>query len=152
MQENRTLFWRNYFGFLKNTDLWDKDSIKDRIALLFLFMPIIRNEIAQFVQMWNGHRIRKQRTRQHVVPGIPYQLYNMPNPAQGYIDCRAPLDEEAWKGLMDAVERDGTDLDEYLPAITIKICHDLTQPYAGRLSTMVGFKEERPYMLEYERL
>ncbi|KAH6952508.1 hypothetical protein BKA56DRAFT_241223 [Ilyonectria sp. MPI-CAGE-AT-0026] len=37
---------------------------------------MIRQEVADFTEMWNGHRIRPQKNREHLVAGIPMDLYN----------------------------------------------------------------------------
>ncbi|KAI1430475.1 hypothetical protein GGR50DRAFT_698997, partial [Xylaria sp. CBS 124048] len=152
MQENRTLFWRQYFSMLEEIGLWDDASIADRIALLYVYMPIIRDETAQFVRLWNGHRIRHQRNRPHVIAGIPYQLYTAPDPTSDYIDCRATLDNAAWEELMQIVRLDGLDIDEYLPATTMEICAKVSQPYAHRLHEKPSFTLKTPYMPEYEKL
>jgi hypothetical protein len=39
-------------------------------------MPIIRQEVHQFVQIWNDHPIRKQRGLANHIPGIPNKLYD----------------------------------------------------------------------------
>jgi hypothetical protein len=36
---------------------------------------MIREEIANFVELWNGHKIRMQKNCPHVVSGIPMDLY-----------------------------------------------------------------------------
>jgi hypothetical protein len=37
---------------------------------------MIRDEIATFQELWNGHKIRTQKNRLHVISGIPMDLYN----------------------------------------------------------------------------
>jgi len=48
---------------------------EDRVVFLFVFVPILRDEIATFVETWNEHRIRSQRNRANHVAGIPNELY-----------------------------------------------------------------------------
>lgn len=36
---------------------------------------MIQEEFATFVDLWNGHKIRTQKNRPHVIPGIPMDLY-----------------------------------------------------------------------------
>lgn len=38
-------------------------------------MPILRAEIATYVETWNEYRIQPQRQRHNHVPGVPNQLY-----------------------------------------------------------------------------
>lgn len=41
-------------------------------------MPIIRTEVAKFVDMWNHHSIRKQSDRPNGVFGKPFFIYGYP--------------------------------------------------------------------------
>jgi hypothetical protein len=60
-------------------------------------MPILRAEIATYVETWNEHRIRSQRQRPNHVPGVPNQLYtDASTPRYGWspdIEFLAQLDE-----------------------------------------------------------
>lgn len=51
----------------------------DQMALYAIYAPIIQTEFAEFVQIWNGHKIRTQKNREHVVAGIPMDLYRTTN-------------------------------------------------------------------------
>ncbi len=42
---------------------------------MFVFVPIIRSEIATYVETWNAHSIRPQKNRANHIPGIPNELY-----------------------------------------------------------------------------
>ena len=50
----------------------------ERIVFYFIFMPLIRHEINEFVLTWNAHRIRAQNDRGNSVAGIPDRLYFRP--------------------------------------------------------------------------
>ena len=54
------------------------DSEADKIALLFVYFPIIRTEIYNFVRLWNNHRIRYQKNRPSLPTGKPSVLYFTP--------------------------------------------------------------------------
>jgi hypothetical protein len=43
-------------------------------------MPILRQEIYEFVEIWNYHAIRKQRKRPYLPTGKPVVLYMTPPP------------------------------------------------------------------------
>ena len=49
--------------------------MEDRVVFLFVFVPILRDEITTFVETWNEHRIRPHRDRANHVAGIPNELY-----------------------------------------------------------------------------
>jgi len=57
--------------------LWT-GSIPDQIAMLFVYMPHIRDEIPNFVELGNAHSIRSQPKRPSVKPGKPVVLYFTP--------------------------------------------------------------------------
>lgn len=41
-------------------------------------MPLIRDEIRNFIRLWNIHTIRKQKNRPYGVFGMPFFLYHCP--------------------------------------------------------------------------
>ena len=63
MTKGQTGKWKSYFRQLQGRGLFTKDNLADEIALLSVFFPIIKDEILEFVEMWNVHEIRKQRTQ-----------------------------------------------------------------------------------------
>jgi hypothetical protein len=73
------------------------DTVEDRVIFLFVFMPILRSEIATYVEIWNEHRIRPQRKRPNHVAGVPNQLYrDATTPRYGWapdIEFLAQIDE-----------------------------------------------------------
>ena len=81
--------WIQLFRYFEKEGFYCSDLTADRVVLLFIFMPIIRSELRDYVTTWNAHRIRPQRHRPNHVPGIPNQLYQngqvrggfTPNPA-----------------------------------------------------------------------
>ena len=68
--------WTAYFRSLANSGLYDQHVDADKIALLFVFMPIIRTELQQFVEDCNEYPIRPQPKRSHHVAGTPNELYS----------------------------------------------------------------------------
>jgi hypothetical protein len=76
-----------------------QDQLADRIALLAIYIPIIRREIYQFVRMWNVHYIRKQAGRPHSIPGKPFLLYHFPR--EGIEDYGSKPDPELLNHLLD---------------------------------------------------
>lgn len=76
--------WRDYFTALVEQGDYNSDILADRVAFAAIYIPIIRQELLDFVHLWNNlHRIRKQKERPHVVSGIPQLLYNYPQTAGG---------------------------------------------------------------------
>jgi hypothetical protein len=59
-------------------------------------MPILRNEIYEFVRIWNVHRIRRQPKRPNAVVGQPLMLYKRPMPGDrkcGFVPDQQLLSE-----------------------------------------------------------
>jgi hypothetical protein len=76
---------QEYFKQLVLDGLYDNTMQSDRIALLAVYIPMIRTELHQFASLWNSHRIRKQSNKPNSIPGKPRDLYNYPE-AQGDIN------------------------------------------------------------------
>jgi hypothetical protein len=109
--------WREYFQELEADGLWDEDSLSSRIALLAVYIPILRRILHRFVEQWNHHRIRRQKNRPHVVPGQPYVLYYYPEVAQNFQQVISPDHLADFKADIG-----GFDIDEYLPRDTLAWC------------------------------
>jgi hypothetical protein len=89
-------WWITYFRYLEANGFFASGQIADITVLLFVFMPILRQEINSFVQTWNDHRIRKQGKLANHVPGVPNQLYELrPNSGErlGFRPNRDVLDD-----------------------------------------------------------
>lgn len=117
------LQWRDAFIEYKNQGNFNADWIADRIAFLAIYVPIIRHYLAEFVHTWNHHRIRKQPKRPYVNAGIPWLLYNHPERSGG-VESGFPTPQNS--PTLEALNQDlqGLDIDEYLPAETLRWCED----------------------------
>lgn len=82
--------------------MFRSNSLADQIALLAIYMPIIRAEVASFIRTWNVHYIRKQKNRPHVVHGKPYMNYHLPS--DGVRNLGLPVDQELLKTLQNEVK------------------------------------------------
>jgi hypothetical protein len=67
--------WLDYFKELQNANLYREDLLADQVVILFLFMPILREELTAFVRTHNAYPIRSQFNRSQHVPGVPDELY-----------------------------------------------------------------------------
>jgi len=75
-----------YFPKLEAEGWWRDDLACDTVILLYIFIPIIRGEIFNWVADENTAPIRPQRHRSQHVPGIPNDLYRGSDdaPRQGF--------------------------------------------------------------------
>jgi hypothetical protein len=70
---------QDWFEELERQFLFDPKGVAEQIVVLFFLMPIIRAECASFVDTWNTHTIRNQRSKPHIIPGVPDDLYFTPD-------------------------------------------------------------------------
>ena len=90
------------------------DVLSDRIVLLFVFMPILRREIAAFVKTHNALPIRPQHDLSHHISGVPNDLYANAE------SCGYDPDPDLLHRLSQSV--DSYDLDAYLSEETMAWC------------------------------
>lgn len=83
--------WRDAFESLEKSRDYNQGFLADRIAFIAIYVPIIRHETIEFINLWNTHTIRKQPRRPHCVPGVPHVLYYYPAESGGE-RCGTPLD------------------------------------------------------------
>ncbi|KAJ5111105.1 hypothetical protein N7532_001640 [Penicillium argentinense] len=126
--------WRELFSWLQERGYYEASKI-DKVALLAVYMPSIKDTCAEFVLTWNSHRIRKQKGRPYSVPGKPWLDYYYPGRDEEDIkDYRHHIDPTK----LDAIKTDvgSWDTDVYLPTETIHWCR--TQLLG------MGFDPEKP--------
>lgn len=46
--------------------------------MLYVYLPIVRDEVYQFVNLWNVHQIQYQKNRPELPTGKPIVLYFIP--------------------------------------------------------------------------
>ena len=109
--------WRQYFKQLAYDDLFDGGSI-DIIALRYIYMPMLRKHLHEFVEVHNNHRIRYQRNRAHYLPtGRPYEMYHYPINTHHYAE---KPNETVLQELENQVKN--CDIDRYLTESTFDLC------------------------------
>ena len=92
--------WQGCFANLEKHKLFTIDIIPERIVFYFIFMPLIRYEINEFVLTWNAHRIRAQNGRSNSVAGIPDRLYFRPQTGienMGRVPDQGEMERQAGK-------------------------------------------------------
>ena len=77
----------------------------DLIAIAFIYLPILTQQIEHFVHLWNIHKIRNQAKRPYLVPGKPVLNFYHPhlkNPDARF--CGRQCREESLATLQAAVK------------------------------------------------
>jgi Integrase core domain len=91
--------FRLIFHHLRTNDYYDPDNDVDKFCLIFVYLPLLKRSLSQFVRVWNNHKIRTEHHR------TPLQLY-----ADG--DSRMPSEQLT----EHEVEQYGVDWEGPVPA------------------------------------
>jgi hypothetical protein len=114
--------YRNYFKSLAD-DGWYDRTVPDQIAIRYIYMPMLRARVQEFVDVHNCHRIRKQRQREHYLPiGKPVYLFKV---HEGVSDYAEDAHEPTLQWLESLVE--DVDLDAYLPNTMMNLCLEICE-------------------------
>jgi hypothetical protein len=70
---------------------------------MFIYIPIIDNELKAFTTMWNNHRIRKDGKRPRHVNGVPNALFEFP--PDGVDDWAEPFDYDCIEHLYSFLDQ-----------------------------------------------
>ncbi|KAJ3453791.1 hypothetical protein MRS44_018423 [Fusarium solani] len=126
---------------------WEK--LLKGITVYALYGPMIRQEVADFTEMWNGHRIRPQKNREHLVAGIPMDLYNT-SEVENWAVYLGPAARDGLAQMMTAV--DSIDIDDLLDPITTDWCDQQLRDlqFDGQLDGELDHKQ--PHLAIYLRL
>ncbi|KAF1936682.1 hypothetical protein EJ02DRAFT_479412 [Clathrospora elynae] len=129
--------WRLYFRDLQTTNQFSRDRIPDMVAMIAIYIPVLRRKIKSFLLSWNSHCIRKQKGRPNVITGKPNMLYMCP--PVGTEDFKQYLPQDEYDAILQ--ETPPWDMDAILPAHTQTWCdnqlrnigfnphtHDLEKP------------------------
>lgn len=130
---------------------WSEYRIADRIALLYHYLPQVHWEVATFCDLWNGHTIRAQRNRPHVVAGIPRENYDGDDTARR-VDCAVAVDEVALAKLEEALAHDRSNVLDYLPAEIITLCDAMMATFNQDALPQPKPDNKWPKITEYRHL
>ena len=82
--------WLKLFALISRQDLFREKVLLDRIALLYVFMPLIRQELIAFVTTKNAHNTRYQKDCPYHKPGVLNELINEGTDYSFSIDLNGP--------------------------------------------------------------
>ncbi|KAH6951121.1 hypothetical protein BKA56DRAFT_505960 [Ilyonectria sp. MPI-CAGE-AT-0026] len=141
--------WISFSHELIDSGLFQPNREADQIAVYALYGPMIRQEVADFTEMWNGHRIRPQKNREHLVSGIPMDLYN----TDAVENWAVKLGGSALAGLDEMLQAvDAVDIDDLLDPGTLEWCEEQLNDlgFDGQLNGDLDHK--RPHLGTYLEL
>jgi hypothetical protein len=79
-----TYQWECLFTSIEGNRLYRGQNVADYVVLQFVFMPLLREELAQFILDKNTYPIRRQLERPGHVHGVPNELYCREGPRYGF--------------------------------------------------------------------
>jgi hypothetical protein len=98
--------FRSTFSTLCQHGLYESTDPIDKSSLIFVYLPLLRRSIRQFIRVWNNHRMRTEHHR------TPLQLYADRNPQS----LLTQLNENElaqygidWEGPIPVANNDGDD-------------------------------------------
>src|SRR5205823_13701823 len=101
----------------EKTGLYRSWLTADVVVMLFIFMPLIREELAEFVQDKNEYPIRPQKNRAYHVAGVPNKLYEQEDDQYGIEVIPDALTE--WESYVDSF---GKLLDSLTAIFSLAFC------------------------------
>ena len=111
--------WIRFFDRMRADNSYIKDDMAHKIALLAIYMPIIRKEVFEWRDTWNTHQIRRQKGS-HIVAGQPWDLYSNPEHFGAKDQGKVPN----WDTHAHLSRQLPYDLDGYLTPATLQFCHE----------------------------
>jgi len=101
--------WKQFFIKLDKANMFDKESIHDVVALRFIYIDILREQVQNFVDLHNIYTIRKQKWRSYIIPlGRPEDLYFFHDHAP---ECKT-IPEGVSEAILSQMEEDMAFYDE----------------------------------------
>ena len=112
---------------------------------------MIREEFADFVELWNSHRIRPQRNRPHVISGIPMDLYR----TDKVEDWGIPFEEDdncgqVLRTMLAPLE--SIEIDEFMTPATTEWCIQQLEDLGFDQTLRTEEDRKRPFLHIYIQL
>jgi hypothetical protein len=106
--------WQNIFGALEFSELWNYDDKFDKLALVYIFMPILRRELVDVRRDHNSYPIRSNHLSR-LPSGPPEDNYLFgPTEEVSYV-----IVDAEWTNVMRRFRLPSFDVDEYILPDTI---------------------------------
>ncbi|KAI1116337.1 hypothetical protein F5Y14DRAFT_440036 [Nemania sp. NC0429] len=113
--------WIIFADELTTIGLINHNDDRDLIAVYAIYGPILRTEVAEFVQLWNNHTIRTQKNRPHVVSGKPTEIYETCEVNWGIPIPEGSETEALLRTMSDSLEN--TEIDAFFTEETEAWCN-----------------------------
>ena len=67
--------WAKLFTLIQKRGFYRDNVVADSVVILFVFMPLLRKEVYEFLQDKNDYPTRRQTDQPGHIPGPPNKLY-----------------------------------------------------------------------------
>lgn len=108
--------WREIFQELEYQELWEADDPIDKTALVYIYMPIIRQEITLYRKEYNLYPTRKNNLSR-LPSGPPEDNYFLNNDVPDF----AIAIDSTWLPIVRAERLNEYDVDRYLDATSMGV-------------------------------
>ena len=88
-RKNRSTWWINCFKDLCERNIFSPDNELESECLWLCFSDVIQKDLDYVKEQWNTHRIRD--SKHETIPGIPDELYYIPENSGGVENLAMPL-------------------------------------------------------------
>uniref|UniRef100_A0A8H7N332 Integrase core domain-containing protein n=1 Tax=Bionectria ochroleuca TaxID=29856 RepID=A0A8H7N332_BIOOC len=145
--------WIAFFNELAGYAVFREESQADQIAIYAIYGGIIRDELARFVSLWNGHKIRNQKNRPHVNHGIPQDLYHTQAVENWGVSLSEDDEAQDWKLLNEMLDPLlPLDMESLLPEFTMSWCQQQLEEIGFDSRIDLQDDPERPFVNEFIKL
>ena len=132
-------WWINFFKDLIARGVLDTSNVMHLQCLWFCFHPVMKDSLSEMKESWNSHYVRK--SRYHTVPGIPNQLYFLPE----------SVEAEDYKKMFD--QRDLNQAEDFIGMTDNENCiYQEYFTYNAHLLEVETPQNWRSALITYERL
>jgi hypothetical protein len=124
LADGLTESWKQFSMKLDAADIFDKESVHDIIALRFIYMDKLLEQVSNFVGLHNIRKIRKQKSREYYIPaGVPEELYFFHDGRRDY----KTVPEGVTEAVLSQFEEElaSYDLEEYQTKEVEGLCKEL---------------------------
>ena len=145
--------WITFFNELAGYAIFKENVVADQIAMYAIYGPIICDELATFVSLWNGHTIRNQTNRPNVKAGIPVDLYHTTEAANWGVQLSEDDDSPDQRLLHDMLDPlDEVDNERLLPQATEDWCNQRLKEIGFTARLDLEEDATRPFVNEFIQL
>lgn len=145
--------WTTFFDELVGYAIYRESTTADQIAAYAIYGPILRDELACFVDLWNRHTVPTHKSRPNVKACTPMGLYhntNVPNWGVPFNRDDSSPDQRLLRHMVDPFQH--IDIETLLPKDTEEWCDQRLQDIRSEPSLVLVDDPSKPFVREFIQL